>query len=353
VRSANWVRTPGRQIRPVLCALAPFLLAGASIARAQPIENAVVTTLDPCVPIEQARFRRLLSVELGTSIDYQPEAPREPGRTWVHVSCSPAGIELRLEDGVTRKSMMRVLDPQPIESADRTRLLALAVAEFVVASWVELRVTPYPSVPAAGPPPPPAAQSAATRSVEQRLSASGTQLTAAPPGWEIGLGAGMQTFTSHAGVLPVFSLRLGIAALRPVTLLLGADLGLLRVPVERQEVRVGAIDTLHISGLLALAFAGEVGALSLAGGAGVRLGGVYMAGESQLPELNEKNVFAAQAGVFVLGRIGYRLSPWFDLGLELEGGVVTLPASVSVDDRVLLEFSGGWFSAGLRFTLLF
>lgn len=336
----------------MLYALAPFLLAGASLARAEDVQNGVVTTVDPCVPIELPRFRRLLSVELGTSIDYQPEAPREPGRTWVHVSCSPAGIELRLDDGVTRKSMMRVLDPQPIESADRTRLLALAVAEFVVASWVELRVTPHPSVPAAGAPPPAAARSAATRSVEQRLSASGTQLANAAPSWELGLGAGMQTFTSHAGVLPVFSLRLGMAALRPMTLLLGADLGLLRVPVERDQVRVGAIDTLHITGLLALLFGDEIDALSLAAGAGVRLGGVYMAGESRLSELEAQDVFSAQAGVLALGRIGYRLSPWFDLGLELEGGVVTLPARASVGDRVLLEFSGGWFSAGLRFTLL-
>jgi hypothetical protein len=338
----------------VLCALALFVLAGASIARAQPLETAVVTTLDPCVPIELPRFRSLLSVELGTSIEYQPYAPREPGRTWVHVSCSPLGIELRLEDGVTRKSMMRVLDPQPLETADRTRLLALAVAEFVVASWVELRVTPNPSMPAAGPPPPAAAQTAATRSVEQRLSASDTPLVPAPPAWELALGAGMQTYTSHAGVLPMVSLRLGAAGLRPLTLVFGADLGWLKVPVERMEIRVGTIDTLHMTGLAAFVFGGELGSVSLSAGPGLRFGMVQLVGESQLSELHANSEFAAQAGVLVLARVGYRLSRWFNLGLELEGGVVTLPveASVGEEDRVLLEFSGGWFAAGVRFTLL-
>jgi hypothetical protein len=338
----------------LLCALAPFVLAGASasIARAEPLENAVVTTVDPCVPIELPRFRRLLSVELGTSIDYQPEAPREPGRTWVHVSCSPAGLELRLEDGVTRKSMMRVLDPQPIESADRTRLLALAVAEFVVASWVELRVTPHPSVPAAGPPPPPAAEAAVTRSVEQRLSASGAQLSPARPTWQLGLGAGIGTFTSHAGALPTFSLRLGMAVLPPLTLVFGADLGLMSVPIEREEIRVGTIDTLHVNGLVALLFGGELGDVDLAVGPGVRFGLVHMVGESRVVELQAKSMFAGQVSVLASGRIGYRLSPWFNLGLELEAGVITLPVKASVEDQVLLEFSGGWFAAGVRFTLL-
>lgn len=319
-----------------------------SLARAQEVENAVVTTLDPCVPIELPRFRRLLSVELGTSIEYQPEAPREPGRTWVHVSCSPAGIELRLEDGVTRKSMMRVLDPQPIESADRTRLLALAVAEFVVASWVELRVTPRPSVPAAGAPPPPAATAAATRSLEQRMPEA--QLP--PDIWQITLGAGMQMYTSQSGVLPMFSLRLGMAALRPVTFVLGGDMGFMDVPLEREQVPVGAIDTLHISGVAALVFGGELGGLSLSAGPGVRFGLVRMVGESRLAELEAFSRFAPEVGVLALGRVGYRLASWFDLGLELEGGFVTLPVKAAVRDFVLVEFSGGWFSAGLRLTAL-
>jgi hypothetical protein len=294
----------------------------------------------------------LLSVELGTSIDYQPEAPREPGRTWVHVSCSPAGFELRLEDGVTRKSMMRVLDPQPIESADRTRLLALAVAEFVVASWVELRVIPHPSVAAAGPRPPAAAHAAADRSVQRRLEASGSELASARIAWELGVGAGIDTFTSHAAVLPTFSLRLGMLGLRPLSFVFGADLALLSVPVERMQVRVGSIATLHASGLAALLFGHDVGDTSLAIGPGVRFGLVRMVGQSQLIDLRASSRTAAQAGVVLLGRLGLRLNRWFGVGLELEGGLVTLPVKAGVGDRVLLEFSGGWFAAGLRGTLL-
>ncbi|HKU44791.1 MAG TPA: hypothetical protein VJR89_41820 [Polyangiales bacterium] len=340
--SANWV------CRLSLCAL---ICASVSIARAQPEENAVVTTVDPCVPIELPRFRRLLSVELGTSIDYQPEAPREPGRTWVHVSCSPVGIELRLEDGVTRKSMLRILDPQPIESADRTRLLALAVAEFVVASWVELRVTPRPAVPPLGPPPPPAAETAARRSVSKRL-----EETATPLRWQLALGAGIQTYTSHGGLLTDFALRAGLTPFSPLTFLIGVDLGLMRVPVETEaEVEVGHIDTLHTTALAALLFGGTVGVVTLGAGPGVRFGMVQMFGTSQLLELRALSGLTPLAGVLVLGDIGVQLAPVFRLDLELEGGAVTLPARATLRDsegEPLLQFSGGWFAAGLRAALI-
>lgn len=324
------------------------------VAHAQPaastVPSPVVTTVDPCVPVDLMHFRRLLSIELGTSIDYQPSAPREPGRTWVHLACAPSGIVLTLEDGVTGKSMARILDASEIEPADSTRLLALAVAEFVVASWVELRAVPRPTLPAIGAAPPSATSEAASRTVQRKLDQNESSDSFLP--WEIAVGLGIDTFTSQSGVLPTGSLRLQVS-LPPLAFTIGGDVGFFRVPVVRDGERAGAIDVIRATGVAALLFGGDFGEVTLWSGPGVRFGVLRMTSQSQLANLEVKRLLEAHGGVLLLGRVSHRFAPHFSAGVELELGVVTLPVEANVDERVLLEFSGAWFSAGLRASLSF
>jgi hypothetical protein len=320
--------------------------AGASSTEVSP----VVTTVDPCVPVDLMHFRRLLSIELGTSIDYQPSAPREPGRTWVHVTCAPSGIVLNVEDGLTRKSMARILDASEIEPADSTRLLALAVAEFVVASWVELRAVPRPTLPAIGPEPLTAATEAAARTVQRKLDQSEPSDAFLP--WETAIGLGIDTFTSHGGVLPTGSLRLQVS-LAPLAFTIGGDVGFFRVPVVRDAQRAGTIDVIRASGVAALLFGGDFGDVIFWAGPGVRFGVLRMTGQSQLPNLETKRLLEAHGGVLLLARLSHRFASHFSAGVELEIGAVTLPVEANVGQSPLLEFSGAWFSAGLRAALMF
>lgn len=313
-----------------------------------------MTTVDPCVPVDLVHFRRLLSIELGTSIDYQPAAPREPGRTWVHVSCSRVGIVLQLEDGVTGKSMARTLDASEIEPADSTRLLALAVAEFVVASWVELRAVPRPSVPVVGAMPPTAAPTRVAAQAVQRKLAEVETPESAPDvtPFEAALGVGMDTFTSHAAILPTGSLRLQIS-LAPVAFALGGDVGFMSVPVVQESARAGTIDVIRATGLAAVLFGGEVEDFALWVGAGVRFGVLRLAGKSDLPLLEQKHRMEAHGGAGIVGRLNHRFAQHFSAGIEVEIGAVTLPVEAVVGDKTLLEFSGAWFSAGFRASLVF
>jgi hypothetical protein len=50
----------------------------------------------------------------------------------------------------------------------------------------------------------------------------------------------------------------------------------------------------------------------------------------------------------LLGRDSHRCASNFSLGLALEVGAVTLPVEATVEQQSVLEFSGAWFSAGLR-----
>jgi hypothetical protein len=302
------------------------------------------------VPVDIVHFRRLLSIELGTSIDYQPSAPREPGRTWVHVACSQAGIVLNLEDGVTGKSMARILDASEIEPADSTRLLALAVAEFVVASWVELRAVPRPSLPAVGAAPPRAATEVATRTVERKLADTDLGPTFKP--WQTAIGLGLDTFTSYAGVMPTASLRFQVS-IPPVAFTIGGDVGYFRVPVVRDEERAGTIDVIRASALAALLFGDEFDDVEVWAGPGVRFGVLRLTSESRLSNLEQREQIQAHGGLLVLGRVSHRFDSSFSLGLELELGAVTLPVEATVDEAPVLEFSGAWFSAGLRAALVF
>jgi hypothetical protein len=358
VSGDDWVRAWATIVTTGLGASLAALVLGTSLGRAQEpsAPSAVVTTVDPCVPLDLPHFRRLLSIELGTSIDYQPEAPREPGQTWVHLSCAPGGVALQLQDGLTHKSMMRILDTASIAPAEHTRLLALAVAEFVVASWVELKAIPQPALRALGAPaqPPPEVERVARATVERRLPPPAAR-EAASSSWQIGLGAGLDVFSSHPGVLGTFSLRL-VQAAEPVSLVIGGDVGMMRVPVVRVDRRVGTIDVLRASGLAAITFGGEVGVVSLWGGAGARFGIVRMTSSSELVGLMGAELLDAHGGPLVLGRVGHRFSDHFGVGLELELGVVTLPVEAYVREdlrTVLVSLSGVWFSAGLRAALVF
>jgi hypothetical protein len=337
-------------------------LANSAATRAQdegdPDAIGVTTTVDPCVPIDVAHFHRLLSIELGTSIDYRVDAPRQPGRTWVHLSCAPAGIELLLEDGITQKAMIRVLDLTQIEPSSRTRLLALAVAEFVVASWVELRAVPRPSVPAAGLAPPRAAAELAARTAEDKavtLPQPMAATTGSEAGYELAAGIGLEIYESHLAMLPVLSLRLYQHASALLQLVLGADVAYMAVravPVGENET-LAMIDVTTFSGLAAVLVGGSVGESELAGGLGVRFGAVHMSGESRVSELRARRFYDPHGGVLALGRLSFRIAERWNLGLELEAGYVTLPVKAEVEDevgskRALLTLGGAWVSAGAR-----
>lgn len=353
---ATWVGAPclGARVKLARFALfaacwATFVFVASPAVTAAQVHPTVVTTVDPCVPVDLAHFRRLLSIELGTSIEYQAEAPRGPGRTWVHVGCAREGIVLNLDDGVTGKSMARLLNVSEIQPADSTRLLALAVAEFVVASWVELRAVPRPALPALGALPPSAANPAVERAVQRSLA---TESESPDTPFTIGVGLGIDAFTSHAALLPTASLRIGVV-LPPVAFVLGGDIGFVGVPVEREDMRVATINVTRATGLSALMFGGVLDAFSLWLGPGVRFGVMRLRSESKISMLQANDVLSAHGGVVALGRASYRAAQHLSLDFELEAGAITLPVRTAVGDVELLQFSGAWVSAGLRAAVLF
>jgi hypothetical protein len=318
----------------VVCAVLCMSTALADAQEADAPE--VTTTLDPCVPVDEAQFHRVLAIELGTSIAYSAEAPSRTSLTWVHLSCTPSGIELRLDDGLTRKSMVRVLDLSRIEAASRTRLLALAVAEFVVASWVELRVVDRPAIEPVGPPPPARARANITRTVHEKLERTAPE---APSIWEIAGMFRLEGFATLDSLAPTLALRLGQRPTGAFAFALGADFGLTRV-----DVGTGQVELATATAMVAALFVSRLPRVDLYAGGGGRFGLMHMNGVPGDSSVRGESFSAPYGGPLILGRFAFHVSRTFRLVSEAEAGLVTLPIVGLSGTRKVIELSGAWAS---------
>lgn len=310
---------------------------------------AVLTTVDPCVPVDVAQFRRVLSIELGTSIEYSSDAPSEVGRTWVHLSCTEQGIELRLDDAVTRKSMVRVLDASRLSAGSRTRLLALAVAEFVVASWVELRIRENPAIEPVGPRPSPTARRAAERTLAVRTPVGETPRAA--PGttaWELSGVFRLEGWSSQIGLVPTFALRMGQRPTQHFAFVLGADFGTTEVSLAEGQVQLALGSVLG-----AAFFVTRAADFDVYAGGGGRFAIARLQGKSDSARLRADAFVAPYAGPLVMSRFAYRASSSLRLLVELEAGIVTLPVKGLSGKTTVIELNGAWLSAGLGLGVAF
>jgi hypothetical protein len=109
--------------------------------------------------------QRIATIELrATLVDSAPDATV----TQVTATCSSADAALEVTDPTTGKSLARTVALTEAAPNGRARLLALAVAELVVASWSELQNNPQPRAPPAKPLAPYAAREAARGAVADR-----------------------------------------------------------------------------------------------------------------------------------------------------------------------------------------
>lgn len=163
-----------RVLRCFVLALA--LVCSPSISHAQDSSPGVTLQIDECIDTDADSVRRILVIELGTSMP--PSAPGPATAvTRVELTCQGELIEIRVHDPVTGKSLIRRISPG--NRKGRERLLALAAMELVVASWIELEATPEPVAPAADTVVDARARRSAKQVARQRLPSPRWQTTAA------------------------------------------------------------------------------------------------------------------------------------------------------------------------------
>jgi hypothetical protein len=291
-------------------------LSAAGVARpalGQPL--AVSVEVDPCVPVDNQKLRRLLAIELGSAEIRASGAP-----TSVIVDCVPQGIELRLQDAVTHKSMRRVLPASSFRDASTSpRLLALVVAEFLVASWIELSVRVQDA-----PPPGPPAQPELTRAV-QRIVAEHTE-GPAPSFEETSLSAALTTqLWADNDALFLGALVRWMHAIGSHLLLTSA----VELATASTEVAPGSVDVVTASLTFVLALHAPVGGLELYSGPGGRGGMASLHASSDDPSLRGDPFAALYGGLVWWNRLEYRGFSRLRIALEVEAGLTTLPVSAT------------------------
>lgn len=345
-------------------ALLLWLGLSAGAARAQVEVHGVSVTLDPCVPIDRAHFAQLLAIELGDALDYE-HADRASGPlASVSLGCvAPTDarglpqIKLELEDALTRKRMARVIDLRPVDDRARDRLMALTVAEFVLASWAELRLVKAESFEPAGPAPPAALEQRAQHWVDEHSEASGSELAQAPADWssrhsglQLGAAGELFSFAPAFRFVPSLTLHVTLPAWRVLALRLGAQLGVTSLPGRAGE----AGETVEVRALLAsllalLMHVEPLGRFDLNIGAGLR-GGVIHWTAPRVPDssLEPASAIALWAGPLVALGTSYRASPQLRVGLMVEAGILGLrPRALAPHASVVTELKGLWTGASL------
>lgn len=305
----------------------------------------VALELTGCVQIEQEAVRSLLSIELGERVF---SSPAPAGATRAIVTCgapSPRGdgsllgdgsalAELRIDDAVTGKSLWRSIDLGASDAGVRARLLALALAELLFASWAELLVTPTPKVPPATPAVSPATRRATSVSLQRKLSPPlGVQLSATAAALVL-LGA------------PRLSLGGGLRLIGEHQNHVGWDLDALyhrgSAPTGLGEVSVDVLSArLALNGHL------RIPHLVLRGGVGGRLGAVRLLGEASDPAVTDSRaIWGAWGGP--LGSLGLTAAAG-RLRLDLSGevGYVVSPVAARVNGVRAVAVEGVWIGVQL------
>lgn len=285
------------------------LLAVAALARAQP--PAIAITVDPCVPVDHAKLQRLLAIELGG----QANAGRG-ATTRVAIGCLPQGIQLQLDDALTHKSMQRLLPSASFQDETSTRLLALATAEFVVASWIELSVRRPVTLELV--PPPPQTQRAAAEQIASRAVLEPER------GFEqssLSLALATRLWTQQGTPFIGASLRWLRTAAPHLALSVVGEFTLAHTRVEP----FGSVSALAASLGFAVAMYSRFDDLELYTGPGAAFGLASLQGDPSAASLRGAHFAALYGGPLWFNRLAYRAGQRLRLALEFEAGLTTLP----------------------------
>ena len=226
------------------------------------------------------------------------------------------------------------LPPVKRSAAVQARLLSLALAELLFASWAELLVTPTPQVPPAAPAASPAARRATSDSLQRKLAPPlGLSLSAVAAALvlfgspRLSLGGGLQLRGDHGYHL---GWDLDVLYQRGST---ATALG--EVSADLLSARLGAGGHLRVPHVI------------LRGGVGARFGAARLAGQAADPGTATSQAlwgpFGGPLGALGLTAAAGRLR--IDLGAEL--GYVVSPVAARVNGSRAVAIEGPWLGIQL------
>lgn len=124
--------------------------------------------IDPCVPVPAERVLAQTALELNVRV--VPLSDAQQNATSVRVSCVESHLQLRVADPITGKHLERTLALTTEEVDVAGRLVALAVSELVLTSWMELTLKERQPATTGFAPPSPEVRRIARERAEERTA---------------------------------------------------------------------------------------------------------------------------------------------------------------------------------------
>lgn len=313
------------------CGALAFFVVALVASRPALAQPTLALTVDECVAVEPSDVRKLVEIELHTHV-------LDDGLTKVAVRCRDNVVELTVVDPVTGKSLVRSIDVMAAAPKARARLLALAIAELVSASWTELETNPTPAVPPAGPPPEPAAKAAAREVVHARVPA-----LASEPSHPLRVAAliDRRAFLARTAWVTGFGVR--VAQDRE---LLGwtADMTASQGTRDSSLGEV-ALDVVGVA--LGVTIGHRWSIASARGAAGLRFGAARLSGVPRGEDVEGRSVRGPWGGPFLSGSVS--IVPIKPLLIEasIESGYVIAPVHARVDGERQASVGGVWLGGAL------
>jgi hypothetical protein len=292
--------------------------------------------IDPCLAVARSEVLRITELELDARVVTPSLAP--PHATRVEVTCAGRHVRLRVTDPVTGKSLERTLALGTHEVDVTGRAVALAIAELVLTSWMELTFPDPPPRAVGFQPPPPEIKDLAEERAVTLGARSGRidhvlavgQAQGPFRGFGIGWGGGARLGWNFGEDW------------------FGGDVDLMATQSEASSP-LGSVRASTWSSGLRASFKLWLDPVWLEAGPGFRLGIARLAGTPADESATRGGVVAGVWGGPV-AYAGFGLELWhvaFTLGAE--GGWVTQGVRGRVDENNPVAIGGGWtaVSAGI------
>ncbi len=314
-------------------------------ARAEPthIEAPKIhLNVEACLGVSAEETQRIAAIELRAEVLDATEHANEMTR--IDVQCEGDGASIQVFDPLTRKSLARAISLVSVAPSARARLLALAAAELVAASWIELESNPDPVLEPDMAAPPRGGRAAARAVIRDRIRASRPiAASSPPPRWQIDALVDTRWFT----VDPVALLGVGVRASFDPYRTVGVEVDVL-VEHANSDQSLGAVSFDLASLGAALRLRKEMRPFLLHGGPGLRLGFARFAGSPySTASAVGHDVDGFWAGPIAAVGASYGTSQRLSLSLGLEGGYVFLPVRGIVDGGPGLRADGLLLAANL------
>jgi hypothetical protein len=317
-----------RSRRAAVVTVATLALCSARALAASP---ALGVELEGCSNLDASEIGRLLALELGalTGPDQPVELPP------VRLTCHDASVRVSVDDPVTGKTLARDVPAPASGDPMRDRIVALAVSELFLSSWLELLLPPETR--RVAPIPAPAPEVVVVRRIARRA------VEPTPTRWELELrgGARCRGLTDpYFGYQP--SLLAALVFSDWVRLFVATGLELDRAQRQRGQIRSRASELGGGVGLRA------GGTHTLFWDAGLLLSGVLVqtSGRSDRANTLEGSVSGAGWEAALLGGPGLHFGS-LSVRLEAQGGLSLPRFAARVAGETPVQWGGAWLGAAL------